>query len=105
MVPVVGNSELIFYNSISTPVAVRDMVCHVYAADCSEERGCIAFMGKSINSYEDVEVPPEPSIFSGYRTDVKYLCGVVNIISPTTAKVSIIRSDVFDFNVYPLFRN
>jgi hypothetical protein len=65
------------------------MAVHVYAADCTEEKGCIAFMGRSIREYAGVEFPPEPSYFQGYRTNVEMLCGVVNIISPSTAKVTI----------------
>ena len=83
-----GHSELIFYNEISTPFAVRDMVVHVYAADCTEEHGCLAFMGQSVKEFRDVQVPPEPSLFQGYRAHISYLSGVVNIISPSLAKVS-----------------
>ncbi len=68
------------------------MVVHVYAADCTMEAGCVAFMGKSFDSREhpnlSINVPPEPSIWSGYRTNVQKMCGVMNVISPTTAKVS-----------------
>lgn len=83
--------ELLWYAKISTPLAVRDMVVHVYAADCTIENGSVAFVGKSFDPEEHpditAEIPPEPSIWSGYRINVQKICGVMNIISPTTAKV------------------
>jgi hypothetical protein len=72
------------------------MVVHVYAADCTIEAGCVAFSGSSFDptqhSGQPVDVPPEPSFWSGYRTNVKNLCGTMNIISPTTAQVSLLTS-------------
>lgn len=82
---------MVWYAKISTPIAVRDMVVHVYAVDCTIESGCVAFSGQSFDPstvpHVEIDVPPEPSIWSGYRTNVKRLCGVLNIISPTMAKV------------------
>ena len=91
---IIAIGELLWYAKISTPFAVRDMVVHVYAADCTIEHGCVSFVGKSFDSTEnsniDVEIPPEPSIWSGYRIDVQKMCGVMNILSPTTAKVTLL---------------
>lgn len=76
------------------------MVVHVYAVDCTIENECVAFAGKSYDPSEhpnsNAQVPPEPSVWSGYRINVQKMCGVMNIISPTTAKV-IINNIPFDF--------
>lgn len=40
-----------------------------------------------MNEYPDVEMPPEPNPFFGYRMDLKFIRGIVHIESPTTAKV------------------
>ena len=66
---------------------VRDMVLHAYASDCMMEHGAIAFMGRSVEEFEGVKIPPHPNSFFGCRADVKMLCGVVSIISPSTANV------------------
>jgi hypothetical protein len=84
-----AHAELIFHTYLSTPIAVRDMVIHSYASDCLLEHGCIAFMGKSIDSYEEIPIPAAPSIFYGYRANIKKLNGIVNVISPTMASVII----------------
>ena len=84
------------------PIAVRDMVVHVYAADCCLEHGCVAFMARSYNpdvndeigltedQCQGLDIPPEPYYLFGYRANVKRLFGVVNFISPTTAQVRMV---------------
>jgi hypothetical protein len=87
-----AHSEFIWYSRISTPVAIRDLVVHLYAADCTKENGCIAFVGKSVHQDPSVEMPPEPNPFFGYRVDIKFIRGIISIESPTMAKVTIVVS-------------
>ena len=82
------HTELIAHNAITTPFgAGRDVVVHAYGVDCMYEHGMVVMVGHSIDEYPDIELPPKTKTFFYDRAELKQLKAVVQVISPTSAKV------------------
>ena len=90
----IAHAEQIFHAYFTTPFAVRDMLIHVYAADCVMSHGCVAFVGRSvtdgeINEDKETAWPPQPNYFFGCRAEILQLSGVMRMTSNKSAKVMI----------------
>eukprot|EP00903_Cladosiphon_okamuranus_P008725 g8357.t1 len=87
-----GVVELIAYFSLSLPGVRRDCVLHAYGCDSVMEDSCILIQGQSVEEVpEGVEVPE----FKGWRNgrmDVKAFKAKIEILSPTSARTSIVAN-------------
>ena len=87
-----AHTEQIFHTHFTTPVALRDMLVHVYASDCVMSHGCVVFVGRSVTDEEtaedpDTAWPAHPNYFFGCRMDILQLSGVMRMTSNKSAKV------------------
>lgn len=82
------HTELIAHNAITTPFgAGRDVVVHAYGVDCMYEHGMVVIVGQSIDDYPGVAIPPKTKTFFYDRAELKQMTAIVQVISPTSAKV------------------
>mmetsp|Transcript_1827 Transcript_1827/g.3271 ORF Transcript_1827/g.3271 Transcript_1827/m.3271 type:complete len:407 (-) Transcript_1827:243-1463(-) len=91
LVKKISHTEQVFHCHFITPVALRDMLVHVYASDCVMEHGCVAFVGRSLSDEEtkrdpDTEWPAHPNYFLGQRMEILQLSGVLRMTSNKSAK-------------------
>lgn len=68
----------------------RDMVVHSYAADCVYEKHCVVLIGKSIDSFPGVVIPPPGSGYFTDRAYLRYAKAVINMQSSTSARVIVL---------------
>jgi hypothetical protein len=77
---------LIAHACISSPFGIsRDVMLHCYGNDCLYENGSIVVLGKSIDSFEGIEIPK----CTGFLNDRAILNfhAVVTPTSPTSSHV------------------
>ena len=80
--------EIISYSAINALGISRDVVVHSFGADCLYENGTIVVIGKSVDEYPGVEIPPVKGFFSK-RATLEFNA-VVTPFSPTSGHVNIL---------------
>lgn len=86
----VGKAEMYPYLNIGITGLSRDFMMKVYGADCLIEKGKMVIVGKSIDSYEAKPAPfKEVGWFHDRMTVEEFRC-IVDILTPTSAKTTII---------------
>lgn len=68
----------------------RDFCLHTFAADCLQEHGKLVIIGKSVETFEDVELPLKSTGWFHKRMTVKEFKVLVDVKTPTEAKTIII---------------
>jgi hypothetical protein len=90
LVKKVGRAELYPYLNVGLPPVTRDFLLKAYGADCLKETGKIAIIARSIDELEGSELPLKTTGWFHERMIVKEMKFVVDILSPTSAKTSVI---------------
>ncbi|CAM9200624.1 unnamed protein product [Ectocarpus fasciculatus] len=87
-----GIVELLVYFSMSIPGVGRDCVLHAYGCDSVLETGCILIQGRSVEEVpEGVEVPQVKG-WRHARMDVRAFRAKIEVLSPTSARTSIVAN-------------
>lgn len=82
-----GHTELIAHTCIGSPFGVsRDSVVHAYGVDCIYEIGSIVLIGKSVEQYDGIDIPPCKGMFRK-RATLDFFC-VATPSGPTAGHVS-----------------
>lgn len=99
----IGKAELIPYINIGIPGMSRDFALNAYGADCLIENGKILILGKSIEEYEAKPLPFKAAGWFHNRMKVKVFSAIVEVLTPTSAKVRLTGFPLFSF--YHLFNS
>jgi hypothetical protein len=88
----VSHGEMIAYFYINVAVLSRDAAIHAYGIDCMEEYGTIVLVGNSVDDFPGADIPFKPAGWGHQTMEVKTFNAVVEIVSPTSARTTIIAS-------------
>eukprot|EP01034_Spumella_vulgaris_P034195 gene34196-42163_t len=84
-------ADIVAYMNIGLPMLSRDVLLRAYGADCLASHGKILILGQSIPSHAGPEpCPLKPINWRHNRMVCKEFKFVIDVISPTSAKTSII---------------
>lgn len=84
----VGKAELFPYFCVGVTGFSRDVLMNCYGADCLFEKGKLVILGKSVDAIpSEKEVPFKPDGWFHCRADVHEMVCLVDVFSPTSAKV------------------
>ena len=82
----VSHTELVAYTCISAPFGIsRECVVYAYGVDCMYENGSLVVLGKSVEEYDGVGIPPCKGFFNK-RATLEF-SAVVTPFSPTSGHV------------------
>ena len=96
-VPQITKIELVSWFIISVPLfgLSRDAVFHAFGCDCMDKEGSVMIVAESVLSpdeFPSADIPPEPTGWTGGRMVLRSFSGLVEILSPTSAKTILIAN-------------
>jgi len=96
-----GHADLVTYFNISVPLMSRDASMAAFGADCLDEKGLILLIGKSCDELEGVHIPFEAKSWFHDRLDIKDFKTLIQVVSPTEAKTTMITTMDLKINNVP----
>ena len=87
-----AHGEMVAYFYLSAKVISRDAGIHAYGIDCLQEYGTIVLVGHSIDSFPGADIPFRAAGWGHQTMHVKHFNAVVQVLSPTSAKTTIIAT-------------
>lgn len=91
----VSHGDIVAYAAVSLPLISRDVLLHMYCADCLQESGKVVILGKSIKTwptFDEATMAKSYGWLSHDRVEIHDVKVVVDVLSPTEIKTTILMS-------------